>query len=279
MPRISTDEVELHYDVVGSGETLVLIHGGWSDRNNWLPVVPGLAESCTVVAYDRRGHGHSQRGVAGSRRDQENDLAALIEGLPGEAANVAGTSFGASIAIGLASRRPELVGNLIVHEPPLVSVAADDPDIWPQLATVATTVQAVTAQVECGDAVGAARQFVEEVALGPGWWELLPEPLRETMVDSAPAFVAEQKDPMWAGVELTALADIACPVLLTQGEASPPWFSPIVAKLAAAIEHAEVHTYPAAGHAPHLTHPSDYLAAVTGFLSRASGRAVKAVVA
>ena len=81
-----------------------------------------------------------------------------------------------------------------MHEPPLVSVAADDPDIWPQLATVATTVQAVTAQVECGDAVGAARQFVEEVALGPGWWELLPEPLRETMVDSAPAFVAEQSD-------------------------------------------------------------------------------------
>ena len=53
MPRISTDQVELHYDVAGSGETLVVIHGGWSDRNNWLPVVPGLAESYTVVARDR----------------------------------------------------------------------------------------------------------------------------------------------------------------------------------------------------------------------------------
>lgn len=274
MPRISTDQVELHYDATGNGETLVLIHGGWSDRNNWLPVLPGLAERYRVVAYDRRGHGHSQRGVAGSRGDQEDDLAALIEGLGGEAVNLAGTSFGASIAIGLASRRPELVRSLIAHEPPLIAVAADDPASRPQLAAVATTVQAVTAQVERGDAVGAARQFVEEVALGPGAWELLPEPLRETMVDSAPAFVAEQKDPMWAAVDLTALGDIACPVLLTQGAASPPWFWRIVAKLAPAIEHAEVHTYSDAGHAAHITHPSDYLAAVTGFLSRVPERAV-----
>ena len=154
-----------------------------------------------------------------------------------------------------------------------MSVAADDSATSSQLAAVATTVRAVTAQAERGDAVGAARRFVEEVALGPGGWELLPEPLCATMVDSAPAFVAEQKDPMWAGVELTALADIACPVLLTQGDASPPWFAPIVAKLADAIEDAEVHTYEGAGHAPHLTHPSDYLAAVTGFLSRAPERA------
>ena len=141
------------------------------------------------------------------------------------------------------------------------------------------TVQAVVARVERGDAPGAARQFVEEVALGPGAWELLPQPLRETMVDSAPAFVAEQKDPMWADVELGALANIECPLLITQGDASPAWFGPIVAKLAGAIDHAEVHTYRGAGHAPHLTHPSDYLATVTDFLSRSPVREVEAGVA
>ena len=55
----------LNYDVTGSGETLVLVHGSWSDRNNWLPVVPGLAESFRVVAYDRRGSGLSELGVEG----------------------------------------------------------------------------------------------------------------------------------------------------------------------------------------------------------------------
>jgi pimeloyl-ACP methyl ester carboxylesterase len=98
------------------------------------------------------------------------------------------------------------------------------------------------------------------------------------MVDSAPAFVAEQKDAMWATIELDELANIECPLLLTQGDASPAWFSPIVAKLAGAIDHAEVHTYRRAGHAPHLTHPRDYLDTVTGFLSRSPVRDVEAGV-
>lgn len=279
MPRISANEVELNYDLTGSGGTLVLVHGGWSDRNNWLTVVPELARSFSVVAYDRRGHGLSARDVPGSRRDQEDDLAALIEGVSGEPAHVVGTSFGASIAIGLASRRPELVRSIVAHEPPLISVAAGDPQVQVQLEAVQATVEAVVARVERGDALGAAEQFVEEVALGPGAWELLPQPLRETMVDSAQTFVAEQQDPMWASVELDELASIECALLLTQGDQSPAWFRPIVAKLAEAIDQAEVHTYRGAGHAPHLTHPSDYLARVTDFLSRSSEREVEPAVA
>jgi pimeloyl-ACP methyl ester carboxylesterase len=278
MPRISANEVELNYDLAGNGETLVLVHGGWSDRNNWRAVVPELARSLRVVAYDRRGHGGSQRDIEGSRRDQEDDLAALIEGLGDEPAHVAGTSFGASIAVGLASRRPDLVRSVIAHEPPLTSVAADDPEVRSQLEAVLASVQTVVARVERGDALGAARQFVEEVALGPGAWELLPQPLRLTMVDSAPAFVAEQRDTMWASVELAALANIECPVLLTQGDESPAWFRQIVAKLAEVIDDAEVYTYRGAGHAPHLTHPGDFPTAVVGFLSRAPKRAIEAGV-
>jgi pimeloyl-ACP methyl ester carboxylesterase len=254
--------------VTGSGEPLVLVHGGWSDRNNWLPVAPGLARSFSVVAYDRRNHGLSENGRPGSRHDQEDDLAALIEGIAGEPTNVVGTSFGGSIAIGLASRRPDLVRRLIVHEPPLVSVAADDPEAGPQLDAVKATVQAVLARVEGGDAAGAAEQFVEEVALGPGAWALLPQPLRQTMMGAAEAFAAEQRDPLWDHIDVGALRDIECPVLITQGDQSPAWFRLIVAKLAEATQHAEIHTYHGAGHAPHITHPDDYLAAVTESLTR-----------
>ena len=279
MPRTTANGIELNYDVSGSGDTLVLVHGGWSDRNDWQTVVPDLARSFRVVAYDRRGHGQSERGFQGWRRDQEDDLAGLIEGLGAGPANVAGTSIGGSIAIGLAARRPDLVGSVIAHEPPLISVAAEDPAVAYQLEAVQATIQAVAARVARGDALGAARQFVEEVALGPGAWELLPPPERETMVDTAPAFVAEQQDPTWASIDLDALAQIECPVLISEGDESPAWFRPIVAKLAGAIKHAEVHTYRGAGHVPHVTHPRDYLATVTDFLSRSPERAVVAGVA
>src|SRR5918999_1476317 len=143
MPRMSTNGVELNYELTGSGETLVLVHGGWSDRNNWLPVAPELARSFSVVAYDRRGHGLSTHDVPGSRRDQEDDLAALIEDVSGEPAHVVGTSFGASIAIGLASRPPDLFRSVVAHEPPLISVAADDPDVRVQLGAVQGSIEAV----------------------------------------------------------------------------------------------------------------------------------------
>jgi pimeloyl-ACP methyl ester carboxylesterase len=268
VPRISANDVELHYEMTGEGDPLVLVHGGWSDHGNWQSVVPGLAQSLLVVAYDRRGHGRSQRGGQGSRRDQEDDLAALIEGLDLEPAHVAGTSFGASIALGLGARRPELVRSVIAHEPPLISVVASDPHVEPLLEEVQATIESVKARLARGDTEGGARQFVEEVALGPGAWEQLPEPLRATMIDSAPAFVAEQRDPTWASVDLAALPRIECPVLLTQGGQSPSWFLEIVAKLAREIDVAEVGTYRGAGHAPHITHPTDYLAATTAFLAR-----------
>jgi pimeloyl-ACP methyl ester carboxylesterase len=268
MPHISANDIELHYEATGRGEPLVLVHGGWSDLHNWQAVAPGLAQSFLVVAYDRRGHGQSERADQGTRRDQEDDLAALIEGLEGGPAHIVGTSFGASIAIGLAARRPELIRSLIAHEPPLMSVVAHDPDIQPLLGEVQTTIQSVLARLAGRDVEGGARQFVEDVVLGPGAWEQLPEPLRKTMVETAPAFVAEQRDPKWASVDLAELSHARCPVLLTQGDQSPRWFLGIIAKLAEGIDGAEVRTYRGAGHAPHITHPNDYLAVITDFLAR-----------
>jgi len=267
MPRTKANGTELHYDEAGSGETVVLVHGSWSDRNNWLPVIPALTESCRVIAYDRRGHGLSQRDIVGTRRDQEEDLGALIENL-GAAATVIGTSFGGSIALGLASRRPELVSRLVVHEPPLMSIAAEDEENWAQLGAIGVTVQEVAALVGHGRPQEAARKFVEEVALGPGAWDMLPPPIRETMIDGAASFVAEQQDPNWAHIDVADLATIRCPVLVTDGDASPPWFRLITSRLGDAIQGSTTHRYPGAGHAPHLTHAEQYVSVVREFVSR-----------
>ena len=271
MPRTEANGIELNYDETGDGETVVLVHGGWSDRNNWFPVAPALAQSFRVVAYDRRGHGLSRRDMPGTRRDQEDDLAGLVESLGGRA-HVVGTSFGGSIAIGLASRRPDLVSSVVIHEPPLVSLSATDPDAQLQLAAVDATIHEVTGLVGRGDTEDAARLFVEEVALGPGAWDMLPPPMREVMIDGAAAFVAEQLDPDWASIDLGELANIASPALITDGDSSPPWFRPIARKLAEAVPGAAAHTYEGAGHAPHLTHPQDYLAVVGEFLAQRSAR-------
>ena len=109
---------------------------------------------------------------------------------------------------------------------------------------------------------------MEEVALGPGMWERLPEEAREIAMNNTSTFLDEQRDPEWAGLGLTDLARFSSPALLTQGDQGPRWFLKIIAKLDQTMEGAEVRTIPGAGHIPQETHPGAYVATPTDFIRR-----------
>jgi pimeloyl-ACP methyl ester carboxylesterase len=259
VPLREVNGVRLLVEESGSGAPLVLVHGSWDDRQTWALIEDDLARRFHVVAYDRRGHTGSDDGAEpGSRRDDEDDLAGLIETLGLAPAHVIANSFGASIALGLAARRPELFRTLCAHEPPLVSLATDDPAV----ATFREAVPPVLELIGRGEPEAAARGFVE-IVLGPGAWEMMPEQGRATMVANADTFAGEAVDPAWADIDLDALGGITAPVLLTQGDQSPPMFGRIIERLAAAMDNAEVGTLPGAGHIPHATHPADYVAVIS----------------
>jgi pimeloyl-ACP methyl ester carboxylesterase len=266
MARIRVNDVELYYEEHGAGDPLVMVHGSWVDHHSWDAVVPHLAESFRVITYDRRGHSRSERPSGPvMRRHNEDDLAALIEALEAASAYIAASSYGMSTALGLAARRPDLVRGVIGHEPLLLAVARDNPGAAPALSETEAKLRRVIERIETGDAEGGTRHFMEQVALGPGGWELLPEAMRATAVANAPAFVAEQQDPDWAELDLSALSRAAVPTQLTQGDQSPNWFSAIVAEIARSVEHVEVSTIAGAGHAPNRTHVREYVAAVRDF--------------
>lgn len=103
---------------------------------------------------------------------------------------------------------------------------------------------------------------MEEVALGPGMWALLPDPLRAIMIGNAQAVVHDIRAPGWRDIELEGLAELEVPVLLTQGSRSPGWFVEIIRRLNEAIPSAQVVTIPGASHNPHGTHPAEFAAVV-----------------
>ncbi|MGO4457875.1 alpha/beta fold hydrolase [Streptomyces sp. M-16] len=270
MAQVRANGTTLFYEATGNGEPLVLVHGSWSDHDGWRAVVPRLAERAPlrVVSYDRRGHSRSERLPGpGSRVEDEEDLAALIEALGLAPAHVAGNSFGASTALGLAARRPELFRSVTAHEPPLLGVVADDPALRPLMEATRLRIEGVLTELRAGDDRAGARRFVEEVAVGPGAWDRLPEPLRETFVANAPTFADEQADPAWADLDLTRLSRYTGPVLLTRGTESPPWFPVITDRLAAALPQARVTVLEGAGHVPHVSHPDVYADNLAAFLA------------
>ncbi len=107
------DGVGIEFEVDGSGPPVLLVHGFASDAIvNW--VRPGVVDALeaaghTVVAYDARGHGHSDAPhdpkAYGADR-MVDDALGLIEHLGlGEIA-VLGYSMGSQVAVGLMSRQP-----------------------------------------------------------------------------------------------------------------------------------------------------------------------------
>jgi pimeloyl-ACP methyl ester carboxylesterase len=268
MPQQRINDTELYYELTGDGpDTLVLVHGSWTDHLSWQLVVPSLAERHRVLSYDRRGHSRSVApgGRHGSRRQHEDDLGALIETLDLGVVTLVGNSYGGSIALGLAARRPDLVRCVIVHEPPLLGAAQLHPPLDAELSDVHAIVADVTGLLQVGDPEAGARLFVEHV-LGPGTWQLLPEDNRRTFIANAATFVDMIADPTWAEVPRSGVV----PVLLTEGDASPSWLPAIVDALASTTyPHAERHTFAGAGHVPHLTHPESFAATVQSFAAAA----------
>lgn len=265
MATVSVNGSRLSYEETGAGEaSLVLVHGSWLTRRTWDLLLPHLVPAYHVVTYDRRGHGQSERpSGGGSVREDTADLAGLIESLGLAPTWVLGSSFGASIALRLAGERPDLVRGIIAHEPPLLALLGDDHA--EQLATLGAAVGAVLERIAAGDHRGAAERFAE-VIVGPGAWSGFPPELQRTMIEHAPTFLEEERDPETHAFDLETVRTFSRPTLLTRGELGPEILAPIVATLAEAIPGAEQVTIPQAGHAAHLTHPEIFGQIVTAFV-------------
>lgn len=260
---ITVNGVDLAVEESGAGEPLVLLHGSWVDRTGWVFVEEELAQSYHVVTYDRRGHSASPR-VPGTRRDDEDDLAALIEHLGLGPAHVVGTSSGASITLGLAARRPDVVRSLCVHEPPLTGLCADDPVVR---AGVEDPVHnRVLPLIERGEDMAAAQVFINDVALGAGAWALVPPESQALMANNAATFAEEMRDPGFTTLDLTALATSTTPMSLTYGGQSPPFFEKVVDVLRTSVPQIRVTKIDGAGHSPHITNAPEWLTAVRTFI-------------
>jgi pimeloyl-ACP methyl ester carboxylesterase len=273
VPVVEIDRTPIFYESAGDGEPVVLVHGAWVDHTSWDAVIPRLAESFRVVAYDLRGHGqsHIDPPDAGSVHDDIDDLVALIDHLELGPVNIAGISSGACIALRLAIEHPALVRRVLPHEPPLAQLLLDDPENKPMLDQVGELLGATARMIEAGEERAAARLFFDNV-VQLSWTEMTRHE-QDLIASHAAAFGGQLRDPDAVALDATALAGLRIPVLLSQGETSPPFATLIVDELAALLPAATRVVVPGAGHVPQMTHPDAYVEIATTFLRHdVSGR-------
>ena len=104
-----------HYrDWGGDGQEVLLLHGLASTCHIWDLVAPLLAAECRVAALDQRGHGQSAQVDEGyDFATVLSDAAAFIDHLGWPRPIIVGHSWGADVALELATAHPQLVSGLI----------------------------------------------------------------------------------------------------------------------------------------------------------------------
>ena len=127
MNSVKVNGVELEYEVVGSGEPVLLISPVLAD--GFLPLVsePALADSYQLIRYHKRGWvGSTHTPAPVSVADHAADAAAILDHLGIPRAHIAGHSSGAAVAAQLALDHPETVHTLILLELLLLSVPSGE---------------------------------------------------------------------------------------------------------------------------------------------------------
>ena len=112
----SVNGLEMYYEIHGTGQPLVLLHGAFSAiGTSFGKVLPELAKTRQVIAFELQAHGHTadiDRPL--SSEGMADDVAAAIKELGLEQADVFGYSMGAFVALHLVLRHPELIRKLVV---------------------------------------------------------------------------------------------------------------------------------------------------------------------
>jgi pimeloyl-ACP methyl ester carboxylesterase len=119
MPDTINDGLRIHYEVVGSGEPLLLYHGLTGSGERWRDTgyVAGLGDTYRLILIDARGHGESAKPrdhAAYGRRRQAADVVAVLNDLEMESARFWGHSMGGDVALTLGRHHPDRVRALIV---------------------------------------------------------------------------------------------------------------------------------------------------------------------
>ena len=113
--EIDLGGVRTWYAEHGAGEPLVYLHGGISDAAELDPVLDAYAARFRLFTPERRGHGHSPDTPGPfDFATFADDTVAFLEAVVGGAADLVGYSDGATTALHVALRRPDLVRRLVL---------------------------------------------------------------------------------------------------------------------------------------------------------------------
>ncbi len=125
MPHLSFKKNSIHYDVKGTGNPVLLLHGFLENSTMWDDYTTYLSTTHQVVRIDLPGHGRSDDLDLHSMDEMAECVYCVLKFLNISSAAVIGHSMGGYVALALANNYPELTKRILLF---FSSAAADTPE-------------------------------------------------------------------------------------------------------------------------------------------------------
>jgi len=106
--------MKLHYQSLGQGQPLILLHGLFGSSNNWGAVAKHFSQTHQVISVDLRNHGKSPHADTQNYPDMAEDLLELCDSLNLKSIDLLGHSLGGKVSMQFATQYPERVERLVV---------------------------------------------------------------------------------------------------------------------------------------------------------------------
>jgi pimeloyl-ACP methyl ester carboxylesterase len=267
MRKIRLNDIEIEYDVTGSGEPLLLIAPVIADGCAPLARTPELRDRYQVITYHKRGWAGSTHPAGPiSVADHVTDAVALLDHVGIARAHVAGHSSGGLVALQLALEHPTRVHSLVLLEPTMFTL--------PQGQAFLGGAGPIVAAYQSGDKAGALAMFFS-AASGLEWERCravmeanLPGVISDTVNDADTLFGSEL--PQMIGFQLPRAhaATIVQPTLSILGGDSGPIWVEIDRMLHDAMPHVETRSIAGVGHLLQMQNPAPVARAIAAFLAR-----------
>ena len=250
------------YDTAGTGDPVVLLHGGFLDRHSWDAEFALLSATHHVVRYDARGHGESD-GATGDYATYE-DLITLLDHLGLQRVTGVGLSLGARTLIDAALLHPQWFAALVLVSPGYSGMELTDPFVLAQYKAAADA-KDPDALVEAS-----LRAWLDGPHRSP---EEVDPAVRErcrTAGHKAAAKLRGEGRIREVGAA-GRFGDLTMPVDVVLGDLDSIDILAAGERIAAEAPDTRIHRIAGAGHSLNLDRPAAFAAVLRAFLS---GRAV-----
>ncbi len=120
----------IHYMIGGSGPAVVLLHGYAETSQMWIPLMPLLAKTHTVIVPDLRGAGDSSKPESGyDKKTLASDVHEIVHRLKIDNVQVVGHDIGLMVAYAYAAQYPSEISKVVLMDAFLPGVG-NWKDVW-----------------------------------------------------------------------------------------------------------------------------------------------------